>query len=278
MPRALGAVPPWPSIRFDPTRDVFLDHHRLRGKPLLPCVVEMECLAEAAASVDPRRRVIGLRDVEIFDGLLCHGDRTVSARVAVIPGQRGLSCTLTSELRDRKERLIREDRPHMRAIVELGDAEPELQADPPGRPLAWHAHVYPDDLLLRHGPALRYLKEYWYQYDGGWGKIVAPSPAELAGSRPAQGWILPLAVLDACLVACGGFMYVQFGQFVLPQGFDRLRLGRQPAPARPARCASSSASRQAGGSRFDFTLFGSDGTVVLQAEGHRTIHVTEGAS
>ena len=56
-PTALSAADRWPASgeqggqaksRFDPTADRFLIEHRLRGKPLLPVVVGLEALAEAA--------------------------------------------------------------------------------------------------------------------------------------------------------------------------------------------------------------------------------------
>ena len=165
-----------------------------------------------------------LRDVEIINGLLFHGPQPIEAEVSVAATAGGLACTLTSRQCDRKGRLIDAQRLQMRAVAELADGPPAIEAAPPGQPpLGWLANQYAEDGVFYHGAPLRCLKEWAIQYDGGWGRIVAPAPAELAGPRPARGWILPPAVLDACLYACGSFLFVQFGgQIAAPQAVDRL--------------------------------------------------------
>ncbi len=185
-------------IHFDPVADVFLREHRLKGKPFLPGVVGIEALCEAAAALAPQRTVVGLSDLEIQSGLTFHDDRPVVAMVTVEPLAGAVACTLSTELRDRKGRVIQSQRLHARGVVELGDVRPELKAPPPGEPfMGWIPHRYAEDGLLYHGSPLRCLKEFWYQYDGGWGKILVPPAVELAGSRPAEGWINSVAVLDA---------------------------------------------------------------------------------
>ena len=60
---------------FDPAADRFLIEHRLRGKPLLPVVVGLEALAEAARAASGQR-VVGFRDIDMVDGLLFHARAT----------------------------------------------------------------------------------------------------------------------------------------------------------------------------------------------------------
>ena len=92
-----------------------------------------------------------------------------------------------------------------------------------------HPFTYPDDALLYHGQPLRCLKNYGIQYDGGWGQIIAPPLSELAGPRSDTGWILPTAVLDACVVCCGSFVFLQFGGILeVPHGFELIRWAKQP--------------------------------------------------
>ncbi len=151
----------------------------------------IEALCEAAASFGAARTVVGLRDLEIPTGLSFprrpagggHDYRGARSKGAA-------ACTLSTELRDRKGRVIQSERPHARGVVELGDVRPELKAPPPGEPfMGWIPHRYAEDGLLYHGNPLRCLKEFWYQYDGGWGKIVVPPAAELAGcGRPRAGF------------------------------------------------------------------------------------------
>jgi hypothetical protein len=120
------------------------------------------------------------------------------------------------------------------------------------------------------------LKACAYQYDGGWGRILAPPPGEIAGSRGDRGWVLPVALLDACVVACGSFVYLQFGgRLEVPHGFKRLALYRQPREAESCTLRLRYRGHQERHGFFDFTLYGEDRTVILEAEGYRTVFVAE---
>ncbi len=265
-------------VRFNPQTDPFLDEHRFKGKPFLPGVSGMETIAQAAQVAAGQRRVVGLRDVHIVNGLACQNDEPVVTHVAATHTSEGVECLMTTEQRDRKGRLIQADRPIVRGIAELADAPITLEAPELTQPpLGWYPSKYADDQLMFHGPKLRCLKECFYQYDGGWGKIVATSPSELAGTRSADGWILPMAVLDACVVVCGSFAFLQFGGAVeVPHQFDRLRWVRQPRAGEV--CIVRAFFRGEGRhSEFDFTLYGDAGDVILQADGYRTVIIAQGA-
>ena len=124
---------------------------------------------------------------------------------------------------------------------------------------------------------LRCLKQWAIQYDGGWARIVAPALAELAGPRPASGWILPPAVLDACLYACGSFCFLQFGgQVEAPQGLDRLAWTRQPREGESCILRFYFRGRDQRHSCFDFTLFGDDQRPLLEARGFRMVRIVPG--
>ena len=140
--------------------------------------------------------------------------------------------------------------------------------------MGWFPHDYPDEGLLYHGPSLRCLKGCAYQYDGGWGRIVAPPLADLAGPRGAAGWVLPAAVLDACLVTCSTFVFIQFGGVIeVPYGFDRLRLSRMPREGEELITRVYFRERGERHSRFDFTVYGDDDQPLIQAVNYRTIRV-----
>ncbi len=163
-------------IRFQPARDPFLLEHRLREKPFLPGVIGLEAIAQAGALWNPQATVIGLRDVEIVNGLLFHGDQPITAQVSVTPAEDGAMCRLTTELRDRKNRLIQAERLHVQGIVEFGPQLPTINAAPPGQsPLGWFPHHYQEDGLLYHGKTMRCIRQCCFQYDGGWVQIVGAS-------------------------------------------------------------------------------------------------------
>jgi hypothetical protein len=261
-------------IKFDPERDPFLTEHRLKQKPFLPGVVGLESLAEAARCALGRNEVREIRAARITNGM-SFPSGALDARVEVTPVEGGLQCRLLTEQRDRQGRLIDANRLHVEAIVPSGVNSTSIAADPPGRPpLGWFPHQYPDDGLLYHGRGLRCLTACAYQYDGGWGQIVAPELSELAGNRGGEGWLLPIAVLDACVVACGSFLFLQFGGIVeVPYEFERLRIARLPRPGEQCIVRLFFRERGERNSRFDFTLFGDEDEPLLQVDGYKTIRV-----
>jgi hypothetical protein len=263
-------------ILFDPVADPFLDQHRLKKKPFLPGVVGVESLAEAARCARGGGTVQELRGVRIENGMGFNSDNPLEARVEVSPVEGGYRCRLLTEQRDRQGRLIDAARLHVEGFSPAAAAA--IAADPPGRPpLGWFPNTYPDDGLLYHGPPLRCLKEVAYQYDGGWGRIAAPPLAELAGRRGAAGWILPLAVLDACVVACGSFLFLMFGGVLeVPYEFEQLRWSRLPRAGESCVVRLFFRERAERHSRFDFTLYGDDEQPILQTIGYRTIRVGAG--
>ncbi|REK19632.1 MAG: hypothetical protein DWQ37_00140 [Planctomycetota bacterium] len=265
-------------ILFDPVGDPFLSQHRLKGKPFLPGVVGLESLAEAASCALGGQAVSEVRNVRIKNGMMFSTDAAMGARVEVTPAEGGFTCRLLTEQRDRKGRMIDPARLHVEGFVpSTPDASP-LQGEPLERPpLGWFPHAYPDEGLLYHGQPLRCLKECAYQYDGGWGKIVAPSLAELAGPRGEAGWMTPPAVLDACVVACGSFLFLQFGGVLeVPYEFERLRVARMPRAGETCIIRLFFRERGERHSRFDFTLYGEDDQPLLQVDSYRTIRVGAG--
>jgi NAD(P)-dependent dehydrogenase (short-subunit alcohol dehydrogenase family) len=265
-------------VEFDPVKDPFLREHTLKAKPFLPGVVGIESIVEAASMVQQGAGIFQVDNVEIVNGLAFHQQTPVATQVTVVRQGDLCRCVLSSEQRDRKGRLIDAARVHVQGDLRLSEQPAAIKADPPGRPpLGWFPHQYPDDGLLYHGPPLRSLKEVAYQYDGGWGKIVAPPLTELAGCRPAEGWLLPLSVLDACVVACGSFLYMQFGGVLeVPHAVDRLCWSRLPETGENCIVRLYFRARDDRHSRFDFTLYGREDEPLLQAIGYRTIRVGGG--
>jgi hypothetical protein len=266
------------SVRLDPVNDPFLAEHRLAGRPLLPFVIAMEGLAEAGRGLSGTQ-VAGFRNLEIHSGLSFKSDLPQTVEIAAEwQGDGPCRCRLTSEFRDREGRLVDAQRLQVTADVELAAEKVRLQVDGFGQPpLGWFPLSYPDDAIMYHGPHLRCLKQVACQYDGGFGQIVAPAIEELGGSRTSRGWIVPAAVLDACLYACGTFAYLMFAKRVeIPAGMDRLRLGRQPRATEVCVVRMLFRGHDARGSRYDFNLFGDDGECLLAVEGYRTTAISPG--
>jgi hypothetical protein len=126
------------------------------------------------------------------------------------------------------------------------------------------------DSRIRHGPALQALRSVCLRDDGLWGTVSATSIAHFAGpERPSGGWRIHGPALDACLFAVGYLAWALKPGPTIPAGVDRLLVGRFPHPRED--CFVHVRPNPAGepGEKFDFSLYGSDGAVLMEAVGYR---------
>ena len=263
------------NVLYRPDSDCFLREHLLKGKPFLPAVVELETILQAAAVSVDQDELFQIHDVDIVNGMLFSTQAAKRVRVNLHRGDGELECALVSELHTRDGRLVSSERPHVTARVPLDTKIPMTGVEPLTEPpLGWHSFQYAEEALLYHGPVFRQLREFSCQYDGGWGRITVPSVKELAGDRAADGWILPLAVLDACLVCCGTFVFLQFGgQVEVPQGFGCLAWNGALTIGDSCTVRYYFRRREDRCSYFDFTLYAGDGNPVLRATDYRTVRL-----
>ena len=93
---------------------------------------------------------------------------------------------------------------------------------------------YPEDGLMYHGPGSAVSDRRCLSIRRRLGTdYVAPTLQNLLETRGGEGWIVPISVLDACVVACGGFLFMHFGGMIeVPYEFERLRIARLPRSGR----------------------------------------------
>jgi NAD(P)-dependent dehydrogenase (short-subunit alcohol dehydrogenase family) len=258
---------------LDPVVDPFLREHRLRDKALMPAVVGMELLAEAAAAAAPDHSVVALRDVQIIDGLAFRSDGPQSPRVTVEPRSSAERLTrLTCDFHNRSGKLIQANRPYLNGIVELGSYQQRLMEHCPQPPDKWRAFQYEDDHLIYHGPCLRGVTATTFTDREGWAKLVALPLQGLAGRRPAGKWIIPSTLLDAAFYACGIHVWFHGGQAIsLPHGIRELQLGRSMHSHE--RCLVRFVCRRLDGesAEYDFTIYGEDGEAIVAVSGYRKV-------
>ncbi len=271
-------------VSLDPSSDPFLVEHRLNGRAILPVVIGIELLSEAARLAAGNRSVVEIRDVEVTNSLKFHTDEPRIARVWAERAADGMiACRLTADVCTRDGQLVEVDRLCLSACVELaGDTgrsderlpKRHFTAGPPAPTSGWETVVYPPaDAPFYSGPPLRCLRKIAIDAGTAWGKIIAPALVELASSRRnVEGWVVPSALLDACLFATGllAWRHVAPGT-ALPRGFGGLRLGRAPQPGEACLVWSKFKGREGKQASFDFRLSGCDGDVIFDVMDYRVV-------
>jgi malonyl CoA-acyl carrier protein transacylase/NAD(P)-dependent dehydrogenase (short-subunit alcohol dehydrogenase family) len=266
------------SLELDPLTEPFLIEHRLDDRPLLPVVVGMELLAEAAARA-AGARVTALCNLQAVNGLRFFQDRAQTVQVSCAAGQANhYHCELTADFLSRDGKLIESQRPYLRADVEVSSQPVTLAATMnPMSSGEWQAVDYAArGAKFYLGPPLRALKQIKLGTQVLWGRIFPPMLQELAGTRrSADGWIVPSAALDACLYAVGllAWMQIRPGPS-LPFSFGRIALGRLPHPGEACVVEVKFLQQQDRYADFEFTLFGTSGDVILQVTDYRIVYLT----
>ncbi|EAQ79138.1 type I polyketide synthase [Blastopirellula marina] len=264
-------------VPLDPVNDPFLALHRLRGKPLMPVVVTLEALREAA-ELASGKKVVAFCDVDMIDGLAFHTDNAATAQArAKMVGDHVAECRWTCDFRNRTGGLIQKDRLYLQAKLELSDAPAAITADLPPFPSEWSAVTYPEDSAIYHGAPFRCLKALSCDSTGGWGHIVAQPLADLTKPERVEGWRVPSCVLDSALYACGCQLYLHSeGAISLPRKIERLELGRLPRDGE--NCYVHFVCRDVAekSAIYDLTLFGENGDVILKAIGYQKVILGRG--
>ena len=162
-----------------------------------------------------------------------------------------------------------EERLHIRGVVGGGGPEPITPAV--GKPpLPFAPMIYRDDAPMWHGGSFRTLKGLFFDRSGGWANLTAPLAADVAAPRGDRGWSVPVALLDGCIVACAVYSYVLCNQRVeVPLGWERLQLAAQPRAREICTARLWFRDQDPEYSRYDLTLAGDDGRLLLAIDGLR---------
>ncbi len=256
--------------RLDPKRDIGLDHHRLDGVALLPGVLGLELMTQAAmhaAGGDAGR----IENVKFASPVKLHRDEPLDARVEVTLKDGHAEVRLCTELVSPTGKSIR--REHFSATVYFGRRETlagpairrlEMPRDPGIERSAIYKRYF-------HGPVFQVLGRISvFGEDGAEAKSVAPWPTWMNGIGHQQLEAMPFA-REAAFQAAGLWEMAELGRMALPAGIDRVELGA-PLPAGTevtveARLLSSNAN----GSVFDVWTRDADGRIHDIMRGYRTV-------
>jgi hypothetical protein len=126
------------------------------------------------------------------------------------------------------------------------------------------------------GIPLQCLRKVRVEQETARGQIIAPALIELAGShRAVEGWIVPSAVIDACLYATGLLCWSRTAPgATLPVKLGALVLGRMPHPGEACVVETRFVRRDGRFAVFEFTLFGDDGAALVQVKDYYVAWIT----
>jgi hypothetical protein len=259
------------SVELNPLREPFLVEHRLDDQPILPIVVGMELISEAAAQFGSGKWRGALRNVEAVRGLRFYNNRPIEVRVRAQPCSNGqdLYCELLADFHSRDGRIIETNRCYLRGEIHSHDST-LTTANRLGS-ISWdgmQAVQYAgrgSKMYLGH--PLQCLRGIRIDRDTAWGRVVAPALVELAGAhRSVEDWLVPSAALDACLYATGLLCWSHVAPgATLPVRFGGIDLGRLPYPGEVCAVETRFVRREAKTAVFEFTLFGADGSPLIRA-------------
>ncbi len=182
---------------FDPAHDLFLDDHRLDGRPVLPFAAALELMAEVAATGWPDLDVVGLRNVRMLRGVIVDPKAYPLRVTAKEKSATTIEMTVVSA---ENPRVV-----HYQAVVEMGSkrAPSAFQADPASLEgasplLPAMAEIY--RAYLFHGPLFQGIESIEAMGPRGARAILRPSsPREMLAGAPSGDWLIDPVVVDCAL-------------------------------------------------------------------------------
>ncbi len=255
-------------VLLDPSRDKFLAEHRLRSKPLLPVVITLELMAEAAellclGSEHPH----SIRDVRVHSGIRFSDLRSRELLIRCRRQGERVEVQLIDS--------INQNRTAVAGTVILGSqAVPQhsLELTPPAQ---YFDYVYPEQALMEHGPSMRTLRKLCLKRNHGWGQLQS-APVELIESA---NWIFAPAILDGALMACGTDAWFMMDcQTEIPSSFDTVTLCMSAARSGTFTVLLRFREKQESGCLYDFTIYDAENRPYLEVQGYASNRVQQGST
>ncbi len=253
---------------LDPRAQPFLDHHRIEGTAVLPGVMGLEAMAEAARLAFPELHVASLEDVDFHAPFKFYRDEPRAVTVQVTYDADGEDLLARCRVLGTRT-LVGRDEPevttHFTGTVRLSPGEPEGDREREV-PLADAAVVEASTIYETyfHGPAYRVLKDAWRAEGLVAGRFAVDLPAN--HEPPDRPTLVSPRLVELAFQTAGLMEIATAERMGLPFGFERLEL------LRPANGEVESAAvvrpRAEGG--FDVEVADVEGRVVLTLEGYRT--------
>ena len=256
------------SGEFNPKEQPFLYDHEINGTPVLPGVMGIEAMTEAARALYPDWRVEEVFDVEFFSPFKFYRSepRTVYVKyfLAADGDDRIAYCKLFGlrKLHGKEEEEVTD---HFRGKVRLTkrpegepmslDLKPKAKKDGVAA-----ANIYE---LYFHGPAYQVLESAWTEGD----RLVALMAKDLPANHVPESVSLVALPrhIETCFQAAGLIEMGQHERMGLPAAVGRVRFNGTPNAK--SRLFAVVDKRE---DAYDISIVDKNGTVYLAAEGYRT--------
>jgi acyl transferase domain-containing protein/NAD(P)H-dependent flavin oxidoreductase YrpB (nitropropane dioxygenase family)/NAD(P)-dependent dehydrogenase (short-subunit alcohol dehydrogenase family)/acyl carrier protein len=186
---------------LDPAHDLYLNDHRLDGKPVFPMAMALELMAEAAAAGWPDLHVVEMKDLQLLRGLVLDNSPRpvrVVAKPLSSPSHDGMEVEVSIA------GVAAQDLLHYKAIARMGPglpSSPRLDdfslSDPVSLPFALE-EMYRQWLF--HGPLMAGIRDIkGIGADGIAGDLMPSMPERCLGTNAQGSWVIDPVVLDSAL-------------------------------------------------------------------------------
>ncbi|MDH3198415.1 MAG: SDR family NAD(P)-dependent oxidoreductase, partial [Candidatus Krumholzibacteria bacterium] len=260
---------------LDPSAQPFLHDHRIGETAVLPGVMGIEALVEAAKLLFPRSHLRAIEDVRFHAPFKFYRDESRTVTVRAFFTREGddvvADCRLEGE-RTLHGRVGPEVTTHFSARVRLAPAPaPGAQRREVRVPAEAAAHVRADDIyrLYFHGPAYRVVEDSWRAGDAVFGRFARELPPNHA---PADAPTLAAPrLIELCFQTAGIMEMAGSARMGLPHRIDAVDFLRPSA----GECAAHAAVTQGEGGAFDADVVDETGDVVMRMRGYRTTEMPD---
>jgi hypothetical protein len=253
---------------LDPVAQPFLDHHRIGGTAVLPGVMGLEAMAEAARLPFPELHVVALEEVHFHAPFKFYRDEPRTVRVHVQYHVQGEDVVADCRLSGTRA-LVGRDEPevttHFTGRVRLAAEPPagdcEVPVPEPAGDVVESSHIY---ATYFHGPAYQVLRDAW----GAEGMVAGRFAIDLpANHEPAERPTLVMPRLVELAFQTAGLAEIAHARRMgLPYRFQRLCLHR---PGN-GEMESAAVVKVAEDGTFDVNVADTEGCGVLSLLGYRT--------
>ncbi len=261
---------------LDPTRQPFLNDHRIEGTAVLPGVMGIEGFAEAAGALAPGWHVTAFEDVELMAPFKFYRDepRTIELQVRPRDGGDG---TLVADCRLVGRRTLpqgEQEAIHFtgRAILTRELPDPPVDEEAPGG-IPGEASVGAEAIyrIYFHGPAYRVLERAWRDDGVVFGQLAPDLPPDHEpADEPTE--VTP-RLIELCFQTAGVWELGTEGRMALPTHVDRI--ARFAGADAPGELVAIVRPRE-DGTGIDAQVVDQRGRARVLLEGYRTIELPGG--